>query len=79
MCSKKSPMPAVHAASKEVRRQMRDGYRFFVNAFREAAAKLKAGDRTAVFPPGCFPPRLPFVREDSALPFSRAGPAFAPG
>ena len=29
-----------------------------VGEFREAAEKLRAGYRTAVFPPGCFPPRL---------------------
>jgi hypothetical protein len=30
-------------------------------AFREAAESLKAGDLTAPFPVGCFPPGLPFV------------------
>jgi len=30
-------------------------------AFREAAEKLRAGDRGVEFPPGSFPPRLPFV------------------
>lgn len=34
----------------------------FLAAFREAAEKLKAGDRLARFPDGCFPPGLPFVR-----------------
>jgi hypothetical protein len=33
----------------------------FVVAFREATEKLKAGNRNAAFPIGCFPPRLPFV------------------
>jgi putative transposase len=31
-------------------------------AFREAAQRLKEGDRTALFPDGCFPPALPVVR-----------------
>jgi len=36
-------------------------YKAFVGLFREAAEKLKAGDRLAVFPPGSFPPHLPFA------------------
>jgi hypothetical protein len=32
-----------------------------VAAFREAADKLRAGDRNAAFPIGSFPPRLPYV------------------
>jgi hypothetical protein len=38
-----------------------EAYSAFVLAFREAADKLKAGDRTARFPLGSFPPGLPFV------------------
>jgi hypothetical protein len=38
-----------------------EAYAFFVAAFREAAEKLRGGDRSAEFPPGSFPPRLPFV------------------
>ncbi len=78
MKSKKSPAPLFHAASRAVRRAMHDGYRLFVEAYRHAAACLKAGDRSVKFPEGCFPPRLPFVRTDAALPNSRAGPAFVP-
>ena len=40
------------------------GYAWFVAAaaaFRQAAEKLKAGDRSAAFPTGSFPPALPFV------------------
>jgi len=58
---KKSPAPLVHAATRAVRRELREAYAFFMMAFREASAKLRAGDRSAVFPPGSFPPRLPFV------------------
>ena len=43
------------------RQEMWDAYSWFVGAFRQAAEKLKAGDRNAAFPPGCFPPALPFV------------------
>jgi hypothetical protein len=31
-------------------------------AFRDAAEKLRAGDRLVAFPEGSFPPSLPFVR-----------------
>jgi hypothetical protein len=57
----KSPAPAFHAASREVRERFYDMYKAFVGLFREAAEKLKAGDRLAVFPRGSFPPRSPFV------------------
>jgi len=33
----------------------------FVAAFREAAEKLRAGERGALFPAGSFPPAMPFV------------------
>ena len=59
--SKKSYAPLVHAASRKVRLALYEGYRAFVAAYREAAGKLRAGDRAAIFPAGCFPPALPFV------------------
>ncbi len=59
--SKKSPAPRFHAASREARRYLYRLYAEFVAQFREAAEKLRAGDRNAPFPPGCFPPALPFV------------------
>jgi REP element-mobilizing transposase RayT len=60
--SKKSPAPRFHAATKAAREALRQAYGFFLAAFREAAERLKGGDRTARFPNGCFPPGLPFVR-----------------
>jgi len=59
--SKKSPAPLFHAASKAVRQELYGMYRWFVVAFRSAAEKLRAGDRTVSFPTGSFPPALPFV------------------
>jgi putative transposase len=59
--TKKSPAPAFHAASKAVRRELRDAYALFVAAYRAAAEKLRAGIRDVVFPRGSFPPALPFV------------------
>jgi hypothetical protein len=42
--------------------ELRRAYRKFLAAYREAANRLKSGDLLVEFPPGCFPPRLPFVR-----------------
>jgi hypothetical protein len=58
---KKSPAPLFHAASAKVRHELWEAYRWFVAAFRDAAEKLRAGDRNAAFPLGSFPPALPFV------------------
>jgi REP element-mobilizing transposase RayT len=61
MKTKRSYAPLFHAATKRVRDGLVEAYRAFVGAFREAAARLKAGDRDAMFPLGSFPPALPFV------------------
>jgi putative transposase len=58
---KKSPAPLFHAASKLLRQELWAAYAWFVAAFREASAKLRAGNRLARFPAGSFPPALPFV------------------
>jgi hypothetical protein len=58
----RSPAILFHAASKQMRAEMRAAYRSFVAAFRVAAERLKAGRRDVVFPRGCFPPPLPFCR-----------------
>jgi REP element-mobilizing transposase RayT len=59
--TKRSPAPAVHAATRAVRRELRDAYYWFVAAYRDAAEQLRAGRRDPPFPVGCFPPPLPFV------------------
>jgi hypothetical protein len=59
--TKRSPAPAVHAATRAVRRELRDAYYWFVAAYRDAAEQLRAGRRDPPFPMGCFPPPLPFV------------------
>jgi len=64
--TKKSPAPLFHAASRRAYLQLREGYSRFVAAFREAAEKLRAGDRLVSFPEGSFPPALPFVRPATA-------------
>jgi len=60
--TKKSPAPRFHAFHKEARQELRRLYFEFVAAFREAADRLRSGDRHARFPIGSFPPHLPFVR-----------------
>ncbi len=57
----RSPAPRVHAATKAARKAFYDAYAWFVAAFRQAAEKLRQGDRNASFPTGSFPPALPFV------------------
>ena len=70
--TKKSPAPFVHAFTRRARKELWELYARFVGAFREAAERLKSGDRNAVFPTGSFPPGLPFVR-DLPLILSPAG------
>ena len=48
--TKSSPAPAVHAASRAVRRELRNAYFLFVAAYRTAAEKLRAGQRDAPSP-----------------------------
>lgn len=57
----RSPAPLVHAATEAARRAFREAYSLFIAAFRDAAERLRRGDRDAPFPAGCFPPALPFV------------------
>ena len=57
----RSPAPAVHAASKPIRLMMRIAYWRFFADFREAAYRLRRGDRSVRFPLGAFPPPLPCV------------------
>ena len=58
---KKGPAPRFHAATAEMRRFLWSVYAEFAGRYRDAAEKLRAGDLEAVFPPGCFPPGLPYV------------------
>jgi REP element-mobilizing transposase RayT len=60
--TKKSPAPRFHTFHKEARQELHRLYFEFVAAFREAADRLRSGDRHARFPIGSFPPHLPFVR-----------------
>ena len=55
----RSPAPAAHAATKAIRIMLRAAYWQFAAAYREAALRLRRGDRLVRFPPGAFPPALP--------------------
>ncbi len=64
----RSPAPDFHAQRKKVRKAMRNAYAWVVASYREAAERLKAGDRKVNFPEGTFPPGLPFVPFPGARP-----------
>jgi hypothetical protein len=66
--SRRSPAPLFHAATKAMRKALWEAYALFVAAFREAADRLRSGDRNALFPVGSFPPGLPFVSGDAPGP-----------
>ena len=58
---KKSPSPSFHAVRRSAYKELRAAYNWFETAYREAADRLRAGDRDVDFPEGSFPPHLPFV------------------
>jgi len=54
----RSPRPLGHASTRQALRELREQYRAFVAAFREAAARWRRGDFSARFPLFSFPPRV---------------------
>lgn len=60
--SKRSPMPYCHASTLEGWIAHRQEYDAFLACYRVASKRLRSGDYGAIteFPPGCFPPALPF-------------------
>ena len=65
---KKSPAPLFHAFTRRVHRELYEAYHQFLAAFRDAADRLRSGDRSARFPGGSFPPALPFVSSLAPIP-----------
>lgn len=59
---KRSPAKKFLAVLRRSISELRDAYRAFIVRYRDASARLRSGDRMVEFPPGSFPPRLPFVR-----------------
>ncbi|EPX59319.1 hypothetical protein D187_002809 [Cystobacter fuscus DSM 2262] len=55
---KRSPRPLGHASTRQALKELREQYRAFVAAFREAAVRWSRGDFLACFPPFSFPPRV---------------------
>ncbi|HEX5747085.1 MAG TPA: hypothetical protein VFZ09_12655 [Archangium sp.] len=54
----RSPRPLGHASTRQALTELRERYRAFVAAFREAAARWMRGDFSASFPLFSFPPRV---------------------
>jgi hypothetical protein len=68
-----SPAPHVHCSSKEKRSQFWEAFREFMSSYRAAAERMRHGELTAKFPPGCFTPRRQFVpRQREPEPRARA-------
>ncbi len=57
--SRRSGAPRFHARSRTARRSLRNAYSLVVAAYRRANDDLRRGRYPVLFPPGCFPPRLP--------------------
>lgn len=57
----RSSRPWFHAKTREGRAWMREAYRLFAEAFRDAAQLLARGVLEPGFPEGSFPPGRPFV------------------
>lgn len=57
----RSPARRFHTATQQAWQALQNAYIEFVAQFREAAKLLRQGMRSPPFPPGSFPPGLPFV------------------
>jgi len=57
---KRKPAPLCHCSDYDRWREYRDNYRWFVELYRVASRRLRAGELTVQFPYNCFPPRLAF-------------------
>jgi hypothetical protein len=56
-----TPAPLFHTATQAAWCVLRDAYVEFAAQFRDAAALLREGVKDPPFPPGSYPPGLPFV------------------
>jgi REP element-mobilizing transposase RayT len=68
----RSPAPRFHAATPSMRKALERDYYEFRVWYRQASEELRAGRLDCEFPPGCFPPRLPFQAR-RAPPFALPG------
>ena len=70
----RSPRPLCHASDAGLRKRYREGFHEFVSLFREASARLRAGEPNARFPAWCYPPGGPLLRPPRVYPaYSGAG------
>lgn len=60
-----TPAPHFHAATRAARQLLREAYVEFAHQFRKASKALREGARNPDFPPGSFPPGLPFVPHEA--------------
>ena len=58
----RSPAPRFHAATALARRALEMAFYQFYDSYRDASEALRTGRAGVPFPPGSFPPRLPFAR-----------------
>ncbi len=60
---KRSPRPQFHVASREALDELRAEFAEFDLAYELASEALRSGDLEAAdrFPPGSYPPALPFI------------------
>jgi hypothetical protein len=56
-----TPAPLCHSTKQIARAEFFAAYRAFIDAFREAVTRMRAGERRVRFPPNSFPPGQPFV------------------
>ena len=59
---KRSPAPLCHCSDPDKWRAYRDNYRWFVDQYRVASKRLRAGELNVRFPENCFPPPLAFPK-----------------
>ncbi len=62
---KNSPRPLCHTTDPALRRAFVERVGDFATAFREAAARLRAGLPDIIFPPWSYPPGAPIVRAEA--------------
>lgn len=66
----RSPAPRFHAATWGVRKGLEIAFLEFRLWYQDASAALRAGLKKVEFPPGSFPPRLPFRPPRPLSPFA---------
>jgi REP element-mobilizing transposase RayT len=65
-----SRAPSCHGSSPGIRAAFRASYANFSNAVRLVADASRAAKRSVMsaFPPGCFPPPLPYIGDETPIP-----------